>query len=159
MKITIIAVGKVKEKYLQLGIAEFSKRLSRFCKLEFIEVKDESLTDITTAMDVERVRQKEGKLILKKILTTAHIVALDIAGKQLTSQQLAEKLGEVGTSGTSHVIFIIGGSVGLCNKVKNTADMNLSFSKMTFPHQLSKLMLLEQLFRVFKIIANEPYHK
>jgi len=159
VKVTVISVGKVKDKYLQLGIDEFKKRLSRFCKLELIEVKDEALTEKASEKDLEIVREKEGKLILSKLPDMAYVVAMDIDGKQLSSKQLADRVRDVGTYGKSHIVFIIGGSVGLADEVKKRADMKLSFSKMTFPHQLFKLMLLEQVYRAFKINANELYHK
>ena len=159
IKVTIISVGKVKDKYLQMGIDEFKKRLSRFCKLELIEVKDEALSEKASNKDLEIVRQKEGELVLTKLSDIAYVIAMDIDGKQLTSEQLADKMQHIVTYGQSHVVFIIGGSVGLSDEVKKRSDMKLSFSRMTFPHQLFKLMLLEQVYRVFKINANESYHK
>lgn len=159
VKVTVISVGKVKDKYLQLGINEFKKRLSRFCKLELVEVKDESLSEKASEKELEIVREKEGKLILNKLPENAYIVVMDIEGKQLSSEALAEAMGDIGTYGQSHIVFIIGGSVGLADEVKKHGDMKLSFSKMTFPHQLFKLMLLEQVYRAFKINANESYHK
>ena len=159
MKVTIISVGKVKDKYLQLGIDEFKKRLSRFCNLEIIEVKDEPLSDKASERDLDIVRQKEGNLILSKLSGSAYVVVMDVDGKQLSSEQLADKIREVTTYGQSHIVFIIGGSVGLSDQIKKSADLKLSFSKMTFPHQLFKLMLLEQIYRAFKINVNESYHK
>ena len=159
IKVTVISVGKVKDKYLQLGIDEFKKRLNRFCKLELVEVKDEALADKLSDKELYLVREKEGKLILSKLPEVAYVVAMDIDGKQLSSEQLADKIQDVATYGQSHIIFIIGGSVGLSDEVKKCADMKLSFSKMTFPHQLFKLMLLEQVYRAFKINVNEVYHK
>ena len=159
IKISVLSVGKVKDKYLQLGIDEFAKRLSRFCKLELIEVKDESLNDGASEKELEQVRAKEGGLIASKIPDGAFVIAMDIDGGQLTSEQLATKVRDIATYGNSHIIFIIGGSVGLDPKIKQRADLKLSFSKMTFPHQLFKLMLLEQIYRAFKINANEAYHK
>ena len=159
IKVTVISVGKVKDKYLQLGIDEFKKRLSRFCKLELIEVKDEALAEKLSAKDLDIVREKEGRLILSKLPEIAYVVAMDIDGKQLSSEQLADKIRDVATYGQSHIVFVIGGSVGLADEIKKCADMKLSFSKMTFPHQLFKLMLLEQVYRAFKINVNESYHK
>jgi len=159
IKITIISVGKVKDKYLQLGIDEFKKRLSRFCKLELIEVKDEVLFEKASAKDLELVRQKEGMLISNKLPDLAYVIAMDIDGKELSSIQLANKVRDVATYGQSHIVFIIGGSVGLADEIKKRADLKLSFSKMTFPHQLFKLMLMEQVYRAFKINTNESYHK
>jgi 23S rRNA (pseudouridine1915-N3)-methyltransferase len=159
VKVTIISVGKVKDKYLQLGVDEFKKRLSRFCKLELIEVKDEALSEKASDKELEIVRQREGELILNKLPDTAYVIAMDIIGKQLTSKQLADKMQHIVTYGQSQIVFIIGGSVGLSDEVKKHSDMKLSFSKMTFPHQLFKLVLLEQVYRAFKINANESYHK
>jgi len=159
VKVTVISVGKIKDKYLQLGIDEFKKRLSRFCKLELIEVRDEALSEKMSENDLEIVRQKESKLILNKLPDGAYLIAMDIGGKQLSSEQLADKVQHVVTYGQSHIVFIIGGSVGLADEVRQLADIKLSFSKMTFPHQLFKLMLLEQVYRAFKINMNESYHK
>lgn len=159
VKVTIISVGKVREKYLQLGIDEFRKRLGRFCKLELIEIKDEAISEKASAKDLEIVRQKEGQLILAKIPDMAFVIALDIDGSVFSSEQLADKVSDVTTYEKSHLVFLIGGSVGLAEEVKRSANLKLSFSKMTFPHQLFKLMLLEQIYRAFKINANESYHK
>ena len=159
IKITLVSVGKIKDKYLQLGIDEFKKRLSRFCKLGLIEVKDEALSERASERELEIVRQKEGNLILNKIPDGAYVIVMDIDGKQLSSQQLADKMRDVATYGQSHIVFIIGGSVGLADEIKKRADLKLSFSKMTFPHQLFKLMLMEQVYRAFKINTNESYHK
>lgn len=159
MKVTVISVGKVKDKYLQLGIDEFKKRLSRFCKLDLIEVKDEPLGDNASEKDAQIVREKEGKMIMSRIPEPAFVIAMDIDGKQLSSTELATKIQEVTTYGQSHIVFIIGGSVGMDPEIKAQADLKLSFSKITFPHQLFKLMLLEQIYRGFKINANEAYHK
>jgi len=159
IKVTVISVGKIKDKYLQLGIDEFKKRLSRFCRLEVIEVKDEPIPERASDKELEIVREKEGQLILGRLSEAAYVVAMDIDGKHLTSCQLADKMQHIATYESSHLFFIIGGSVGLAECVKKRADMKLSFSKMTFPHQLFKLMLLEQIYRAFKINANESYHK
>jgi len=159
VKITVISVGKVKEKYLQLGIEEFKKRLSRFCQLNLLELKDEPVNDRASDKELELIKGKEGNQILAKISEGAYVIAMDIDGKQLSSVELADKIQDVTTYGTSHIVFIIGGSVGLSGEVKQRADMKLSFSKMTFPHQLFKLMLLEQVYRSFKINGKEAYHK
>jgi len=159
IKVTIISVGKVKDKYLQLGIEEFKKRLSRFCKLTLIEVKDEPLSERSSEKELELVRMKEGGVILSRLPDSAYLVVMDIDGTQLSSKGLAHKMKEISTYGQSHIVFIIGGSVGLSDEVKKRADLKLSFSKMTFPHQLFKLMLLEQVYRAFKINGNESYHK
>jgi len=159
IKITVLAVGKVKDKYLLQGIEEFKKRLSRFCKLELIEVKDESIPEKASEKDLELVRQKEGRLLLDKLPETAYLIAMDIDGKQMSSIEFANKIQQIGTYGQSHLVFIIGGSVGLAEEIKKKADLKMSFSKMTFPHQLFKLIFLEQIYRAFKINANESYHK
>jgi len=159
LKVTVISVGKVRDKYLQLGIDEFKKRLSRFCKLELIEVKDEALGEGASDREVDLVLGKEGKLIKSKLPDDAYIIVTDIDGKQLTSEQLADKMQHIVTYERSHVVFILGGSVGVDDEIKKCSDMRLSFSKMTFPHQLFKLLLLEQIYRAFKINANEAYHK
>jgi len=159
MKVTILTVGKIKDKYLQLGIEEFTKRLSRFCKLEFIEIKDEAIAEKASEKDLEIIREKEANAILMKLPESAFTIIMDINGQQLSSTELAKKINDITTYGSSHLVFIIGGSVGLADCVKSKADLKLSFSKMTFPHQLFKLMLMEQLYRSFKINANESYHK
>lgn len=159
LKVTVISVGKVKEKYIQLGIDEFKKRLSRFCKLELIEVKDEAISEGATEREIDLVREKEGKLILSKLPVDAYIISTDIDGKVLTSKELAAKIQHITTYGLSHIAIIVGGSVGLADKIKKSSNMRLSFSQMTFPHQLFKLILLEQMYRSFKINANETYHK
>lgn len=159
IKVTILTVGKVKDKYLQLGIEEFKKRLGRFCKLELIEVKDEAIPERASEKDLDSVREKEGKFLMSKLPEAAYLIVMDIDGKQLSSVEFADKIQDIGTYGQSHLVFIIGGSVGLDDEIKKRADLKMSFSKMTFPHQLFKLMLLEQIYRAFKINANESYHK
>jgi len=159
VKVTVISVGKVKEKYLQSGIDEFKKRLSRFCQLNFLELKDEPISDRASDKDLELIKEKEGTQILAKISEGSYVIAMDIDGKQMPSVDLAGKIQDITTYGVSHIVFIIGGSVGLSDEVKNRADLRLSFSKMTFPHQLFKLMLLEQVYRAFKINRKEAYHK
>ena len=156
---TVISVGKIKDKYLRLGIEEFEKRLSRFCQLNLAELKDEPVNERASDKDLELIKEKEGSLILAKIPDGAYVVALDIDGKQLCSMELARHMQELTTYGASHIVFVIGGSAGLSEEVKARADLRLSFSKMTFPHQLFKLMLLEQIYRAFKINAKETYHK
>ena len=155
MKITLITVGKIKEKYLKDAIAEYSKRLSRYCKLEIIEVADEKTPDNASETVEDGIRDKEGERILKYVKDDAYVVTLEIKGKLLTSEELAEKIDQ----GTSHIIFIIGGSIGLGKEVLKRSDYALSFSKMTFPHQLMRVILLEQIYRSYRIISHEPYHK
>lgn len=159
MKITLITVGKIKEKYFTDAIAEYAKRLSRYCKLEMIEVADEKTPDGASESLENQIKEKEGDRILAKIPENAYVVALAIEGKQLDSEELADKMEKWNVSGISHIVFIIGGSLGLTPKVLNRADFKLSFSKMTFPHQLMKVVLLEQIYRSFRIRNNEPYHK
>ena len=159
MKITLITVGKIKEKYLKDAIAEYSKRLSRYCKLEIIEVADEKTPDNESETVEDGIRDKEGERILKYVKDDAYVVTLEIKGKLLTSEELAEKIDKLGIQGTSHIIFIIGGSIGLGKEVLKRSDYALSFSKMTFPHQLMRVILLEQIYRSYRIISHEPYHK
>lgn len=159
MKITLLTVGKIKEKYLRDAVSEYSKRLSRYCKLEIIEVADEKTPDQASLAEEESIRQKEGERILKQLKNDSYVITLEIAGKMLTSEELAGKIDTLGIRGTSHITFIIGGSLGLSDEVLQRSDYGLSFSKMTFPHQLMRVILLEQIYRGYRIIKNEPYHK
>ena len=159
MKITLITVGKIKEKYLKDAIAEYSKRLSRYCKLEIIEVADEKTPDNASEIVEAGIRDKEGERILKYVKDDAYVITLEINGKMLTSEELSEKIDTLGVQGTSHIIFIIGGSIGLGNAVLKRSYYELSLSKMTFPHQLMRVILLEQIYRSYRIINGEPYHK
>jgi 23S rRNA (pseudouridine1915-N3)-methyltransferase len=159
MKITLVTVGKVKEKYFQGAIAEYSKRLSRYCKLEIIEVSDEKTPDKASKAEEEQIKQKEGERILKHLKEDAYTIALTIDGRQLDSVELSNKLEKLGITGESHLIFVIGGSLGLCEEVIQRSDYRLSFSNMTFPHQLMRVILLEQIYRAYRIMQNEPYHK
>lgn len=159
MKITIVTVGKIKEKYLRDAIVEYSKRLSKYCKLEIIEVADEKTPDHASDVVVESIKSKEAERILKHLKEDAFIITLEINGKQLTSEELAQKIDGLGIQGTSHIIFVIGGSLGLGKTVLQRSNFALSFSKMTFPHQLMRVILLEQIYRSYRIIKQEPYHK
>lgn len=159
MKITIIGVGKIKEKFYEQAIAEFTKRLSRYCKLEIIEVADEKTPDGASAQVNDNIKGKEGDRILSAIREDAYVIALAIDGKMLDSVQLSEKLEQLGINGNSSITFVIGGSLGLDSRVLARADYRLSFSKMTFPHQLMRVILLEQIYRAYRIMKNEPYHK
>ena len=159
MKITLITVGKSKEKYLKDAIAEYSKRLSRYCKLEIVEVADEKTPDNASETVEDAIRDKEGERILKYVKEDAYVITLEIAGKMLTSEEMAEKIEKLGVQGTSHIIFIIGGSIGLGREILKRSDYALSFSKMTFPHQLMRVILLEQIYRSYRIMNHEPYHK
>lgn len=159
MKITVITVGKIKEKYLKDAIAEYSKRLSRYCKLEILEVADEKTPDGASEIVEENIREKEGERILKLIKEDAYVITLEISGKMLTSEELADRIETLGIQGKSHLVFVIGGSIGLGREVLRRSDYALSFSKMTFPHQLMRVILLEQIYRSYRIINEEPYHK
>lgn len=159
MNITIVSVGKLKEKYLKQGIAEYLKRLSAYAKVKIIEVPDEKAPESLSASEEQEVKQKEGDRILAKVTPDTYVITLDLQGKMLTSEQLAEKLEDLATYGKSKITFVIGGSLGLSDDVRKRSDYALSFSKMTFPHQLMRLILLEQIYRGFKIMRGEPYHK
>ncbi|MDU4938049.1 MAG: 23S rRNA (pseudouridine(1915)-N(3))-methyltransferase RlmH [Clostridium sp.] len=159
MNISIIAVGKLKEKYLKQAIDEYSKRLSRYCKLEVIELPDEKTPDNASEKEEQQIKEKEGRLILSKIKDNSYVVAMDLKGKQITSEEFASFISNCGVTGNSNIVFIIGGSLGLSEGVIKRANYKLCFSKMTFPHQLFRVMLLEQVYRGFRIINNEPYHK
>ncbi|SCJ80023.1 Ribosomal RNA large subunit methyltransferase H [uncultured Clostridium sp.] len=159
MKITVITVGKIKEKYLEDAIAEYSKRLSRYCKLEIIQVADEKTSDRASEVVETQIKDKEGERILSHIKDTAYVVALAIEGKMISSEELAELIDGLGVRGESHIQFVIGGSLGLSKKVLERADYKLSFSRMTFPHQLMRVILLEQIYRSYRIVNGEPYHK
>lgn len=159
MKITLITVGKIKEKYLKDAIAEYTKRLSKYCKLDIIEVSDEKTPDHASETVEDQIRSKEGERILKHIKDDAFVITLEIKGKQLTSEELADKIDMLGIQGISHIVFVIGGSIGLGQDVLNRSNYALSFSKMTFPHQLMRVILLEQIYRSYRIINREPYHK
>ena len=159
MKITLITVGKIKEKYLRDAIAEYSKRLSKYCKLEIVEVADEKTPDHASETFENAIREKEGERILRYVKDDAYVITLEIGGRMLGSEELAEKIEGLGIQGKSHIIFIIGGSLGLGPEVMKKSDYALSFSKMTFPHQLMRVILLEQIYRSYRIISGEPYHK
>lgn len=159
MKITVIAVGKLKEKYLKDGISEYAKRLSRFCDFEIIEVADEKAPENLSAVSEAQVMRKEAKKAIKKIREGSKLIVLDVKGKGLNSVDFAKKLESFFNSGTSHITFVIGGSLGIDKELLEKADLRLSISDMTFPHQLARLILSEQIYRAFKIINGETYHK
>ena len=159
MRINIVCVGKIKEKYLKLGIDEFKKRLSKYCKLEIIELEDEKAPENLSDKEMLIITEKEGKKILSKIKDNSYVIALAIDGKNLSSEELAETINKLGVRGISNITFVIGGSLGLSDEVLSRADYKLSFSKMTFPHQLMRLILLEQVYRAYRINNGEPYHK
>lgn len=159
MKITVLCVGKVKEKFFTDAIKEYSKRLSRYCKLEIVEVADEKTPDGASELVVSQIKEKEAERMEKYLPDSAYVIALAIKGKKLTSEKLAEKIDSLGISGTSHLVFLIGGSLGMSDRLLKRADYLLSFSDMTFPHQLMRVILLEQVYRSYRIIHGEPYHK
>lgn len=159
MKIEIICVGKLKEKYLVQAIGEYSKRLSRYCKLSVTELADEKTPDNASAKEELQIKDKEGEKILAHIKEGAYVVALALDGKMISSEELASFMAERSVRGDSHLVFLIGGSLGLSDNVLARANYKLCFSKMTFPHQLFRVMLLEQIYRAYRINNNEPYHK
>lgn len=159
MKVTILCVGKIKEKFFSMAIDEYRKRLSRYCKLEIIEVPDEKTDENASVAEEMMVKEKEGERLLKNIKDSSYVIALAIDGKQFDSVELSEKIEKLGVQGVSHITFVIGGSLGLSEKVLSRADFKLSFSKMTFPHQLMRVILLEQIYRSYRIMNGEPYHK
>lgn len=159
MKITICCVGKIKEKFYSQAIEEYSKRLSKYCKLEIKEAADEKTPDSASDTVNRMIKEKEGDRLLSFIKDDSYVIALAIDGKMLDSVELSEKIDNLMLSGKSDIVFVIGGSLGLDKRVLDRADYKLSFSKMTFPHQLMRVILLEQIYRSFRIIKNEPYHK
>jgi len=159
MNITVVAVGKLKEKYLREGINEYSKRLSAYCKLQVVEVADEKAPEVLSEVEMEQVKRKEGERILAQLKPDQYVIALAIEGQMWSSEKLASELDRLATYGKSQVAFVIGGSLGLSPEVLKRADVLLSFSKMTFPHQLVRLILLEQVYRAYRINRGEPYHR
>ena len=159
MKITIVAVGKIKEKFFQDAIGEYSKRLSRYCRLEIVQTADEKTPEGASAALEEQIKDREGERILSAIKEDSFVVALAIDGKAPDSVELAKQIEKWQVCGRDHVVFVIGVSLGLSKRVLDRADYRLSFSKMTFPHQLMRVILLEQIYRSFRIIHGEPYHK
>lgn len=159
MKITILCVGKIKETFYRDAAAEYTKRLSRYCKLEIVEVADEKTPEDAGVATVRVILEKEGERLKKHLKDDAFVCALAIDGKQMDSVEFAAKMEAIGMGGGSHIIFLIGGSLGLCDDLRKRADINLSFSAMTFPHQLMRVILLEQIYRSYRIIHHEPYHK
>ena len=159
MKITLVTVGKIKEKFFEDAIKEYSKRLSRYCKLEILQVADEKTPEGASEAVELQIKEKEGQRILSLIRDDAYVIALAIEGKMLDSEELAERIEKLGVSGISQIVFVIGGSLGLSAQVMKRADYALSFSRMTFPHQLMRVILLEQIYRSYRIMTNQPYHK
>ncbi len=159
MKVTVIGVGRLKEKYWQAAVEEYSKRLGKYVKLDIIEVADEKAPETLSRAEEDIVKKNEGERILKSIKDGAYVIALAIDGKMLSSEELSDFLNERMVRGAGHIVFVIGGSLGLSDEVLERADYKLSFSKMTFPHQMMRVILLEQFYRAIKIMKNEPYHK
>jgi 23S rRNA (pseudouridine1915-N3)-methyltransferase len=159
VNISLLTIGKLKEKYLKQGIDEYLKRLTAYAKVEVIELPDEKAPEQLSEIEMEQVKNKEGERLLAKISPDTYVIALAIEGKQRSSEELAEMIDKLATYGKSKIAFVIGGSLGLSKDVLNRADEKLSFSKMTFPHQLMRLILLEQVYRAYRINRNEPYHK
>lgn len=159
VNISIISVGKLKEKYLKEGIQEYSKRLSSYANVQLIEVADEKAPENMSDAEMLQVKQKEGERLLNKINPDTYVIALAIEGKKWTSERFAKELDQLATYGKSKISFVIGGSVGLSKDVLKRANLHLSFSEMTYPHQLMRLILLEQIYRAFRINRGEPYHK
>lgn len=158
MKITIACVGKIKEKYLTAGIEEFSKRLTPFCKLETLAINEERMPDNPSPAEKQQVLERETQRLLAIIPANSYVILLDVIGKQLSSPDLAAKLDELALAGNSHITFVIGGSFGYTDALRKRADLALSFSKMTFTHQMIRLLLIEQIYRAFKISRGEKYH-
>lgn len=159
MKITVIAVGKIKEKFFEQAVAEYGKRLGSYCKLEIVQVADEKTPDRLDGSLAEQVKEKEGARILSHVKDGAYVIALAVEGKMMSSEELADKIDSLGIGGVSHIQFIIGGSLGLSEAVMRRSDFSLSFSRMTFPHQLMRVILLEQIYRSYRISLGMPYHK
>ncbi|MGO3732476.1 MAG: 23S rRNA (pseudouridine(1915)-N(3))-methyltransferase RlmH [Vagococcus sp.] len=159
MKIKIIAVGKLKEKYLKQGIAEYQKRLGSYCKFEIIEVADEKAPETLSETEMRQVKEKEGDKILSKISDSDYVFALAIQGKEITSEGFANQIDQLSIRGTSSFTFVIGGSLGLSEEVIKRSNTQISFGRLTYPHQLMRLILTEQIYRCFRIMNGEPYHK
>lgn len=159
MKITLVTVGKLKERYWTDAVLEYSKRLGRYCRLEILQAADEKTPDHAGGALEEQIKEKEGKRILSLIPDDAYVIALAVEGVMMDSEKLAAMIGRLGVNGTSQIVFVIGGSLGLSGQVLQRADYQLSFSKMTFPHQLMRVILLEQIYRSYRILNHEPYHK
>ncbi len=159
MKITVITVGKLKERFFREAAAEYEKRLGRYCRLEIRETADEKTPDGASETERELILKKEGARVAKLLPDDGYVVTLEIEGRRFTSEAFAGEIERLGVSGIGHIVFVIGGSLGLHNSIKKRADLAVSFSNMTFPHQLMRVVLLEQIYRAFRIINREPYHK
>ncbi|MGI6212179.1 MAG: 23S rRNA (pseudouridine(1915)-N(3))-methyltransferase RlmH [Anaerovoracaceae bacterium] len=159
MNISVVCIGKLKEKYWRDAVQEYSRRLSRYCRLSIIELPESRLRANAGEAEEARVIREEGEEILGKIRPGQYVITLEIRGRKMTSEKLAETISDLALTGEADVVFVIGGSLGLSQDVSRRADLKLSFSDMTFPHQMMRVILLEQIYRSFKIIRNEPYHK
>lgn len=159
MKITVLAVGKIREKFFRDAIDEYAKRLSRYCKLEIIEVTDEKTPDNASSAEEDLIKQKEAERLLTKINSDAYVITLEILGEKMDSVSFSQMMEKLGVAGKSQIVFVIGGSLGLHESVSKRADKKISFSPMTFPHQLMRVILCEQIYRGFRIMNHEPYHK
>jgi 23S rRNA (pseudouridine1915-N3)-methyltransferase len=159
LNITIISVGKIKEKYMKDGIDEYGKRLTKYCKLAHVEVNDEKAPENLSENEMDTVKKREGERILRHVKDSMYVITLDINGDMHSSEDFAARLKQLSLSGNSQIVLIIGGSLGLSKDVMERSDEQISFSLMTFPHQLMKLILMEQIYRAFRINRNEPYHK
>lgn len=159
MKITILCVGKIKESFYREAVGEYVKRLSRYCRLEIVEVADERTPDKASAVLEDQIREREADRLLARLEEGAFVCTLEIQGKRYTSEDFAEVINRAGLSGQSHMVFVIGGSLGLHEKVRKRSQQAVSFSDMTFPHQLMRVILCEQIYRAYRIINGEPYHK
>lgn len=159
MEINIISVGKIKEDYFKKAIEEYEKRLKAYCRVNFIELKDESEGKNLSDKDIDIILDKEGKRILETIKERSFIIVLDIKGRSIDSVEFSKKINDIMLDGISSIDFIIGGSLGISQEVKDKANYSLSFSKFTFPHKLMKVILMEQIYRAFTIINNKTYHK
>lgn len=159
MRIILVVVGKIKEKFFSMAVEEYRKRLSRYCRLEIVEVADEKTVEGASKAEEEQIKRLEGERILRTIPDRAYVIGLAIEGKKLDSLQFAEKMATLGVRGNSCIVFVVGGSLGVDRRVLERADELLSFSDLTFPHQLMRVILLEQIYRAFRIARHEPYHK
>ena len=159
MNVKILCVGKIKESFYRDAISEYKKRLSKYCSLEIVEVADEKTSENSSDIEIDIIKAKEGERILKHIKERDFVISLAIEGKEMDSVSFSKYIENLTISGNSNIIFIIGGSLGLSNEVLNKSDFKISFSKMTFPHQLMRVILLEQIYRAMRIKNNEPYHK
>lgn len=157
--ISIVCVGKIKEKYWNDAISEYSKRLSRYCKINIIEVQDEKTPDNAPPAVEDQIKKKEGDRILQNLDPNAHVCVLAINGKKYSSEGFSQYIGKLGVQGVNHIQFVIGGSLGLHETILAKADSSISFSDMTFPHQMMRVILLEQVYRAYRIMRGEPYHK